>query len=637
MKGDQNGRSHRDVHRLINIGAVGTLSDAELLHRFVAGRGEAAEAAFEQLVNRHARMVLQVCRDVLGDPHDADDAFQAVFLVLASRAGSIRRADSIASWLFGAARRVAAHSRRGTARRRTLDRRVAERTSESYLPFEDDPDREIVHQEIEGLPEGLRAPVVLCYLQGLTYAAAGRQLGLSEVAIRGRLARARERLRQRLLRRGVTAPSGLLVAGAAGHSQASVPMTLIHTTIRIAFGFVAGNTAATLARGVLISMLLFRLRIAAAFICFGLGGSYSAWQASAAAGDEKGQGGPGQSAPSVQLIHPPVRKIVREVGQPSFIEAYQTTPIYPKLAGTIEKPIADIGDTVKKGDLLATLYMPEPADELQARKAAVKRDEERLDLARKMAEVADANVKAARARLAEARAILVKYQAEVDRWDTEVKRLDREVKRGVVDPQILRESDHQRKASVAAREAARATIASAEAEVLASEASLAKAKVDVRMAEADLAVARSEMKRIEEWTGHLRSPAGKSAELADATVRAARARLAEARAIQSGYEADVERWDAELKRLKHVVDPQVILKPIDESKRGAAARDAARAAIQKAEADVILYRATLSKAKVEASVANAALAVAECEKKWIAECDGYFALHRALRWPDRGP
>ena len=140
---------------------------------------------------RHGPMVLRVCRSVLHDAHDAEDAFQAVFLVLANRAGSIRRSGSVASWLFGVAQRVATRGRRSAARRHALDHRVAERTSETYLPAEHDPDWEILHEEIDGLPERLRAPIVLCYLQGLTYAAAAHQLGLSEAAIRGRLARAR--------------------------------------------------------------------------------------------------------------------------------------------------------------------------------------------------------------------------------------------------------------------------------------------------------------------------------------------------------------------------------------------------------------------------------------------------------------
>ena len=112
------------------------------------------------------------------------------------------------------------------------------------------------------MPERLRPAIVLCYLQGLTYAEAAHQLGLSEVAIRGRLARARERLRRRLIRRGVTVPAGLLAAGAVSQAQAAIPLTLIHSTIRIALGFVAGNTAAILARGVLNSMLLNQLKVA---------------------------------------------------------------------------------------------------------------------------------------------------------------------------------------------------------------------------------------------------------------------------------------------------------------------------------------------------------------------------------------
>ena len=139
-------------------GRSGRCPTAQLLDRFVSRRDEAAEAAFEELVIRHGPMVLRVCRSVLHDAHDAEDAFQAVFLVLASRAGSIRRGGSVASWLFGVARRVAACRGRAHARRRTLDRRVAERTPESYLPADDDPDWEILHEEIDGLPERLRAP-----------------------------------------------------------------------------------------------------------------------------------------------------------------------------------------------------------------------------------------------------------------------------------------------------------------------------------------------------------------------------------------------------------------------------------------------------------------------------------------------
>ena len=149
MAGSPSDRVLRQVHRLFNFGAVGTMSDAELLDRFVSRRDEAAEAAFEELVIRHGPMVLRVCRSVLHDAHDAEDAFQAVFLVLANRARSIRRSGSVASWLFGVAQRVAIRGKRSAARRHALDQLVAERTSESYLPAENDPDAEILHEEIQ--------------------------------------------------------------------------------------------------------------------------------------------------------------------------------------------------------------------------------------------------------------------------------------------------------------------------------------------------------------------------------------------------------------------------------------------------------------------------------------------------------
>ncbi|MDR3636757.1 MAG: efflux RND transporter periplasmic adaptor subunit [Isosphaeraceae bacterium] len=211
--------------------------------------------------------------------------------------------------------------------------------------------------------------------------------------------------------------------------------------------------------------------------------------------------------PTVQVIHPDVRKIVRVVGQPSFVESYEHTSIYPKLIGYIEKWNVDIGDRVKKGETLATLFVPELVEDFGTKKATVKLDEQKVELARKVVEVADADLKAAKARLDEAKAILAKYQSEVDRWATEVKRLDHEVKRGVVDPQILLESTNQWKSTTAARDAAKATIAKADAEVLSRDAGLAKAKVDVAVAQADLSVAVSEAKRIEAWVGYITLPA----------------------------------------------------------------------------------------------------------------------------------
>jgi HlyD family secretion protein len=207
--------------------------------------------------------------------------------------------------------------------------------------------------------------------------------------------------------------------------------------------------------------------------------------------------------PTVRIIHPEFRDIIRIVGQPSFVEAYERTSVYPKLTAYIDKWIVDIGDKVNKGDVLARLFVPELVEDFGTKKATVKLDEERIDLARKVVQVNDADVLAADARLEETRSILAKYQAEVDRWDTEVKRLKTEVERGVVDPQILLESTKQLKSSTAARNEANSTIKRAEAELLGAQARLAKSKVDVSVAQADLGVATSEQKRLEAWVGYL--------------------------------------------------------------------------------------------------------------------------------------
>jgi multidrug efflux pump subunit AcrA (membrane-fusion protein) len=207
--------------------------------------------------------------------------------------------------------------------------------------------------------------------------------------------------------------------------------------------------------------------------------------------------------PTVKVTQPQYRKIVRVIGQPSFVEAYERTSIYPKVTGYIKKWNVDIGDKVKKGDVLATLFVPELEEDWETKKRMVKLDQEKVDLAEKIVKVAEADVKAAEARLEEAKAILAKYEADAHRWDSEVKRLRREVSSGVVDPQVLLESENQWKATLAAVAAAKATIAKAEAELLSKKATLSEDVVDVSVAKARVAVAESDAKRLEAWVGYL--------------------------------------------------------------------------------------------------------------------------------------
>jgi multidrug efflux pump subunit AcrA (membrane-fusion protein) len=208
-------------------------------------------------------------------------------------------------------------------------------------------------------------------------------------------------------------------------------------------------------------------------------------------------------ATTVRLVSPQLRTIVRVVGQPSFVQSYERSSIYPKMTAYIEKWNVDIGDRVKKGDVLATLFVPEVVEEWKSRKATVQLDKERIELARKVVKVAQADVEAAQASVTEAQALLGQYQAQVERWDSQVKRLQREVDKGVVDPQILLESQNQFKASAASRDAAKATILKAQADLLSKSAVKIQDEIAVAVAQATLAVADSEAKRLEALVGYL--------------------------------------------------------------------------------------------------------------------------------------
>ena len=211
--------------------------------------------------------------------------------------------------------------------------------------------------------------------------------------------------------------------------------------------------------------------------------------------------------PTVRLVRAQIRNIVRTVGQPSFTQSYERSSVYPKMNAYILKWIVDIGDKVKKGDTLATLFVPELVADHGAKKAMVVLDRERIALANEVVEVAKADVEAAQARLEEAQADLAGNQAETDRWDSETKRLEDELKRGVANPQDVLQTSNRWRSSVAMRDTAAAAVRMAQAELLAQRAALAKARVDVRVAEADLKVAESEEKRLQAWVDYLVLPA----------------------------------------------------------------------------------------------------------------------------------
>jgi RNA polymerase sigma factor (sigma-70 family) len=253
MSTTQAGFVLRHIRGLRDAGAVQRLSDRQLLERYTA-RHE--EAAFEALLKRHGPMVQGVCRRVLIDAHAAEDAFQATFLVLARRAGTIGRRDSVGGWLYRVAYNTALKAKASAAARRRRERRPDERPATD--PLAEVSGREllaVLDEELQRLPEKHRAPLVLCYLEGLTRDEAAGRLGVSESTLKRRLEEGRERLRLRLGRRGLALSAALLAAGVGG---TAVPSSLAAATAGAARLIASGNQAAVSAR--VVSLMTESLR-----------------------------------------------------------------------------------------------------------------------------------------------------------------------------------------------------------------------------------------------------------------------------------------------------------------------------------------------------------------------------------------
>lgn len=211
--------------------------------------------------------------------------------------------------------------------------------------------------------------------------------------------------------------------------------------------------------------------------------SFLALLAAAGCGQQAPSAKPVEVRPHVQLVHPERRTISRTVGQPGFIDAYEQTAIYPKVAGYVQNWNVDIGDPIKKGQEIARLYVPELVAELKQKKSQLELDEAQVQVAEQAVEVASAQVQ-------EARANVNKYQASVERWESEVRRLSGLAgDQGVIDPQVLQESRKQLKADTAAR-------AAAEASEVASKAAVDKARADLRAARVRARVSRADEERV---------------------------------------------------------------------------------------------------------------------------------------------
>jgi RNA polymerase sigma factor (sigma-70 family) len=290
----------RQLGQLFETGTATGLDDRHLLERFVDRRDEVAFAA---IIERHGPMVLGVCRAVLGNTAEVEDAFQATFLVLMRRAATIRGRDAIGGWLHRVAYRIAIQAAAEASKRRTLERRAGELAA-TRQGIADVPDelRAILHEEVDRLPERLRMPVVLCDLEGLERSDAARQLGWTEGALRGRLARARAKLRDRLARRGIGLSLALLTEALAKESTAAVPHIWVNELVKaaampagkvVATGAITA-TAAKLAQATLATLFTAQAKgvatVGVLLVALGLIGSHTIPAGRAQAGDEDATG-----------------------------------------------------------------------------------------------------------------------------------------------------------------------------------------------------------------------------------------------------------------------------------------------------------------------------------------------------------
>jgi RNA polymerase sigma factor (sigma-70 family) len=295
MGTDQMSEVIQHLCRTVLVRGQASRTDGQLLGDYLSRQDEAALSA---LVLRHGPMVWGVCRRLLGNPHDAEDAFQATFLVLVRKAAAIGRREMVANWLYGVARQTALKARQAAARRRARESQVMDMPEPEALPQDQDLCRDLrplLDEGLSRLPDKYRAALVLCDLEGKSRKEAARQLGLPEGTVGSRLARARALLARRLARHGLAVSGGTLAAVLPRQAaSASVPPLLLSSTVKAAGLRAAGLAppglvsvqAAALTEGVLKAMFVNKLKaMVVALLVLGLlafGGGLLARNGSAA-------------------------------------------------------------------------------------------------------------------------------------------------------------------------------------------------------------------------------------------------------------------------------------------------------------------------------------------------------------------
>ena len=401
MTSQQRGPSRGLFRTLFDAGAVAGLTDGQLLERFATRRNEGAELAFAALVDRHGPMVLRACRGILRDDHEAMDAFQATFLVLARKGGSLWVRDSLGPWLHRVACHAAGRARSAAARRRAVETRAAAESAAARAGGDDERDlASLVHEEVDRLPERYRSTVILCDLEGRTCEEAARHLGCPVGTVGSRLARGRQRLRDRLRRRGL-APGDGLFAGAARWPGpvASAPPGLVAETAAAAAQFVstrAGTleSAATLALGVYRSMLITRWCHAASLLltlAASTAGVVTLAGGAAAVGEAQPDDAPkaarADGGAGFEVKRGEFKVVLEERGS---LEAANVADVYCDVKGqTTILSILPEGTKVKKGQIVCELDTAALKDALTNQVFSIQAAERALDFAELNREVAE--------------------------------------------------------------------------------------------------------------------------------------------------------------------------------------------------------------------------------------------------------
>jgi RNA polymerase sigma factor (sigma-70 family) len=380
MAGESSVQVTRDIETLFAAGTTTGLSDRQLLERFSSGRDASAEAAFEAIVRRHGPMVLRLCYKMLANQADAEEAFQATFLILVKKCRSIRQLDTMGGWLFGVASRVAARAQVVRSRRRTAERQGGLRIATAMDTHGDGTERveldAAVEAEVLRLPEKYRAVVFLCYWDGLTHEQAADRLGCPVGTIRSRIARARELLRRRLSRRGLepvavamaTAFDSLALNGRA----LEIPELLVSATVRLAKDALSARSLteltspsiAALVQNIIGSMFMAKMKSIALCIFLIGAGAYGLTLAAEQIGSGRRSSADAGQLPvaAKSKTPPPIKLMIEYVVEPPdliVVEVLDTLPGRPIGGERLVRPDGNINLGFYGDVYVAGLTLPE--------------------------------------------------------------------------------------------------------------------------------------------------------------------------------------------------------------------------------------------------------------------------------------